>query len=215
MPQINRSSFSQRHFATVILLTLASCRSFGNTRNVDVDAWIKFSTGQKSQSLVGFIHCYRTALPSKDAFGRTDIGTVIHIVDAALAQNEDQPIGDLILQALKRAPHAKVDTYAEHWQGIYGFNDGMWWRGADDKERQAYLQGVLWCAETAPGKSISVTTKSVPAMIQKLDDWYLISDEDWKDPRSNKRADVPVFSAMEEMGIILHIQSNADKPRKL
>jgi hypothetical protein len=175
-----------------------------------INTWKGYSTEQKTQSLVGFVHCYRTALSSKNAFAQTDLETVIRIVDAALTENKDQSaIGDLILDALKKAPRAKPDKYAEHWQGPYGFTDGMWWRGADDRNRQAYVQGAFWCAETASGRAIGVFEKSVPATVQKLNDWYLVSDEDWKDPRSGKRADVSVLSAMQQVGIISKVHAEA------
>lgn len=159
------------------------------------------------QSLVGFIHCYRAALSSKHAFAQTDLEAVVRRVDTTFSANKDQSIGDLILDALKKAPRAKPDKYAEQWQGPYGFTDGMWWRGADDRNRQAYVQGAFWCAETASGKAIGVFEKSVAATVQKLNDWYLVSDKDWNDPRSGKRADVSVLSAMQQVGIISKVHA--------
>jgi hypothetical protein len=209
MPLINRAYFVRQCLAIATLVILVSCGSFGSTGFPGIDAWKEYSTEQKTQSIVGFIHGFRTALSSKNAFAQTDLGTVIRMVDAAVTENKDQSIGDLILDALKKAPHAKPDKYAEHWEGPYGFTDGMWWRGADDKNRQAYVQGVFWCAETASRKAISISEKSVPAAVQKLNDWYLVSDEDWKDPRSGKRADVPVVAALQELGIIAKVHAEA------
>jgi hypothetical protein len=182
------------------LSVLLSCCSFGAVGGIT--AWKEYSAAQKTQSVVGFIHCYRTLLSNKEAFAQADISVVTRAIDAALTNNRDKNIGTSILEALRNAPHAKPDKYAEHWDGAYGFNDGMWWRGVDDEDREAYVQGVFWCAETPAGKAVALSEKSVTAAVQKLNDWYLVSDDEWKDPRSAKRADVAVLSAMRRIGIL-------------
>lgn len=212
MRRINSGYFAGQCFAIAAFLLVLSCWSFGSTGGTGMSAWKEYSVEQQTQSIVGFIHCYRTGLSDKNAFAQTDLGTVVRMVDGTLTETKDQSIGDLILDALKKAPHAKPNKYAEHWEGPYGFTDGMWWRGADNQNRQAYVQGVFWYAESASGNKITVSEKSVPATVRKLNDWYLVSDEDWKDPRSGKRADVPVVSAMQELGIIS--KGHAEPPTK-
>lgn len=213
MRRINSNHFACQSLRIVTFIILLSGWSFGSVGSPDITAWKKYSTEQKTQSIVGFIHCYRTALSSKNAFAQTDITATIRMIDAALAESKDEEIGNLIFEALKKAPRATTDKYAEHWDGPYGFNDGMWWRGADDQDRQAYVQGVFWCAETASGKTIGLSEKSVPAAVQKLNDWYLISDEDWKDPRSGKRADDSVLSAMRQAEIISTVHAGVNTKR--
>jgi hypothetical protein len=213
MRRINRTYLARQSLTVASFLVLLLCRSFADAESGGTQAWKEYSTAQKTQSVVGFIHCYRTAQSSKNAFAQSDIGAVIRMVDAALSDNNPQVTGNLILSALKKAPHVKPDKHAEKWEGPYGFNDGMWWRGADDHDKQAYVQGVFLCAEAASVKGISFFEKSVPAAVQKLNDWYLVSDEDWKDPRSSKRADVPVVVAMQKTGIISHLHSQERRQR--
>ena len=191
----------------ILLLSL----SFGKVGTVGNNTWKEYSAEQKTDSIIGFVHCYRTAFSNKDAFAEADIAAVANMIDVALTKNGDEKIGNLVFEALKKAPNAKPDKYAEHSEGPYGFNDGMWWRGADDRSREAYVQGVFWCAETLPGKIVGGSEISVTAAVQKLNNWYLISDEDWKDPRSGKRADVPVLSAMRRLGMISKCHSEAGK----
>ena len=192
----NRFTFHCLSVAACVLLSCWPCTAIGDT-----DTWKEYSDAQKTQSVVGFIHCYRTFLSSKDSFAQADLSAVTRAIDAALTNNKDKNIGTSILEALKNAPHAKPDKYAEHWDGAYGFNDGMWWRGVDDENREAYVQGVFWCAETPAHKIVALSEKSVTAAVHRLNDWYLVSDDDWKDPRSGKRADIAVLSAMRRIGI--------------
>lgn len=203
--------FAWQSLKTATFIILLSCWSTGSSSPV-INAWSEYSSEQKTQSIVGFIHCYRTALSSKNAFAQADITVAVRMVDAALPESKEA-IGNLILEALKKASRVKAEKYAEHWGEPYGFNDGMWWRGANDQNRQAYVQGVFWCAETASGKTIGVSDKSVTAAVQKLNVWYLVSDEDWKDPRSGNRADVPVVSAMQKAEIISTVHAEAGNKR--
>ena len=149
------------------------------------------------------MHRYRTASPNKNAFAQSDDTETIRTIDQAVSGGREELVGNSILQALKKAPRAKPDIHAEHWSGPYGFASGLWWRGLDDQDRQAYVQGVFWCAEIASNVVVSVPEKSVQEAVKKLNDWYVISDEDWKDTRSNARVDVPVVLAMQWSDIIL------------
>ena len=119
-------------------------------------------------------------------------------VDKLAVDNGDTPMGRLILDAMRKTPAAAPDRHAEHGS----VDDGMLWRGLIEPEKEAYVRGAFWCAETAPATTVSLTEKSVGAAVKTLDDWYVVSDDDWKDPRSNARVDVPVAVAMQRAGIL-------------
>lgn len=102
-----------------------------------------------------------------------------------------------MLKAMKDVPPAAPDSHAEHGS----VSDGMLWRGLIDQEKQAYVQGVFWCAQIANGKA-TISPQSIQQIVQKLNDWYVVSDDDWKDPRSNARVDVPVISALQQIGAL-------------
>lgn len=182
-------------------MLLVSLRAFGAVGTVDRDTWKGYTAEQKELAIAGFLHCYRTASSHDSAFAQTNVATVIRIVNET-QEAESTTFGSLIFQALKKAPNAKPDVHAEHWSGAYGFSTGLWWRGLEKPGREAYVQGVFWCAETAANVSVTMPGQSVPEAVHKLNDWYVVSDDDWKDPRSNARVDVPVAVAMQRTGIV-------------
>ena len=202
MRQINRNHLSGYCFlwATIFML-LVPLRAIAAVGAVDRDAWKGYTQEQKGVAIAGFLHCYRSASSQNHAFAQTDVASVIRIVDET-GEAKGTALGSLILQALRKAPNAKPDVHAEHWSGPYGFSTGLLWRGLENPDREAYVQGVFWCAETAPATTVSLTEKSVGAAVKTLDDWYVVSDDDWKDPRSNARVDVPVAVAMQRAGIL-------------
>lgn len=197
MRQINEKRFL---LCITFLLLLPSCTV--GSASTDFSIWNAYSAEQKKMSIAGFVHCYRTVSSSNNAFAESDDTVAARMVDEATKSAKEGLVGQLILQSLKKAPRAKADVHAEHWPGPYGFASGMWWRNLDDQNREAYVQGVFWCAETSGGVAVSVNEKSVHEAVKKLNDWYVVSDEDWKDPRSNTRVDVPVVLAMERNEIL-------------
>lgn len=109
-----------------------------------------------------------------------------------------------MLTAMKEVVPAAPDTHAEHGS----VDDGMLWRGLIDQEKQAYVQGVFWCAQISGGKA-AIPQQSIQQVVQKLNDWYVVSDDDWKDPRSNARVDVPVISALQQIGVLHLVKTPA------
>ena len=93
-------------FFVLLFLPFGSAVTLGN------NVWKEYSAEQKTQAIVGFVHCYRTALSNKEAFAQADITTAAHTIDVALAKNGDKNIGNFILEALKKAPSAMPERYA-------------------------------------------------------------------------------------------------------
>jgi hypothetical protein len=163
-----------------------------------------YSQEERSLSIDGFVHCYRTASPNKNAFARQEDADVVRIVTDEVTTGQGVPIPKAILRALSKAKiDSARDTNGEHWEGPYGFAAGLWWRELNDRKRQAYVQGVFWGAESVSNVRIAGSGISVEQAVKRLNDWYLISDDDWKDARSNKRVDVPVLVALRQNGILL------------
>jgi hypothetical protein len=160
--------------------------------------WKSFSAEQKRYALFGFIDCHRLLFPRTNASMYKADERVYGAVDRLAAANGDMPMGQVILDAMIKTPSAASDSHAEHGS----VNDGMLWRGLVEQEKEAYVQGVFWCAEIAPPATVSLSQKSVGAAVKTLDDWYVVSDDDWKDPRSNARVDVRVVVAMQRTAIV-------------
>jgi hypothetical protein len=106
-------------------------------------------------------------------------------------------MGQLMLDAMKEVTPAHANVHAEHGS----VDDGMLWRGLIDQEKQAYVQGVFWCVRISNGNA-TIPQQSIQRVVQKLNDWYVVTDDDWKDPRSNARVDVPVISALQKMEVL-------------
>ena len=193
-------------FIAFALLTLFSVGTAvpqsGNATGTDFKLWSGFAVEQRQMAIAGFADCYRIASSNKDAFARTDLVATLRLVNEAANQKGDDQFGTIILRSIAKAPVAKSDSHAEHWDGPTGFHTGLWWRGIYDQDRQAYVQGVLWCAESSRTASIVAADKSTQQTVSKLNEWYVVSDEDWKDPQSNTRADVPVITALQRVGLL-------------
>lgn len=179
------------------------CQSLGLAQASDAgrETWMRYSSEQKTAAIAGFVHCYRDSVSQADAFENTDTAGVRRIVDRLMGRRS-MKFGGVILQALRNAPKARADVHAEHSSGPYGFATGLWWRGLDDGDRQAYVQGVFWCAEGSADISLRLGRHPVSEAVHRLNDWYVVSDEDWKSSRSNARVDVPVIEAMKTVAII-------------
>ncbi len=199
---LNNISFLPRLMWAVLLILMALPFTHGESNSGDFDVWHRYSTEQQKMSIAGFVHGYRSVSLHKDAFSESEDIATIKMIDQAAMIGKDAQIGRLILQALKKAPDTKPDVHAEQWSGPYGFATGLWWRQIPDQDRQAYVQGVFWSTEVVDGVKVFAPDMSVQLAVKQLNDWYVISDEDWKDPRSNARVDVPVVLAMQTSGII-------------
>lgn len=213
MRQIDKNAVAQQILWIAVFTLLLPWYAFGEVSANDRGVWNGYSAGQKKVSIAGFVHGYRTGVSRNDAFAQTDTTAAVQMVDQAATGGTGTLVGKLILEALKKAPSREPDAHAKHTNGPYEIATGMWWRGAKDKDRQAYVQGVFWSAETAPRVVVRVPEKSVDEAVKKLNSWYQVWDEDWKDPRSDQRVNVPVVVAMQQTGIISIKKARARTPR--
>ena len=201
MRLINRNVFLYDTLALVTFVSLLS--AFGSGIAYGQGPWDGYTPAEKQLAIAGFTDCYRSQSSNKYAFASSNLDVAVRLVDESPKSN-GLPFASLILQALQKAPVAKADPHAEHWNGPTGFHSGLWWRGVESGDRQAYVQGVVWCTQ-APGVSARMAETSSQTIVAKLNDWYVITDDDWKDPRSNARVDVPVVSALQKIEV-LHIK---------
>jgi hypothetical protein len=202
MHPINRHHFVPKAFAMIaLMLSLAQCAT-GEGTTFDRDIWRRYTPDQKKLALAGFTDCYRSVLPNKGAFARSDVFAAIRLIDEASHKDENLSFGSLILQSVKQAPSVKPDTHAEHWEGPTGFHSGLWWRGIENPDREAYVQGAFWCVQVINAAEIVNSHEPILQAVERLNNWYVISDDDWKDPRSNARVDVSVISALERVGVL-------------
>jgi hypothetical protein len=169
----------------------------GESSKSDHDIWKTFSLGQKRYALFGFIDCHKRLFQPPNATRYNADDRTFRRVDE-LSEKSTKPMGELILEAMKGISPAPPDVHAEHGS----VDDGMLWRGLIEQEKQAYVQGVFWCAVNIPATKIRPVGKSVGTAVKALDDWYVVSDDDWKDPRSNTRVNVPGIVAMQRTEII-------------
>jgi len=202
MRQISRISISFLLFAA--LLVSIEPRANGQNSKLNSDIWKSFSLTQKRYALFGFIDCHKELYPPPNTIRYGADDKTYKRIDE-LARNSSKPIGELILEAMKQVSPATPDIHAEHG----GADDGMLWRGLIGEEKQAYVQGVFWCVHTSTGNA-NIAQQSIQQVVEKLDDWYIVSDDDWKDPRSNERVDVPVISALQQIGV-LHLKNSTSK----
>lgn len=204
MHPINKNTLAKLEFGILVV----AFSMFGSAFAYGQNPWVGFTPAQKQLAIAGFTDCYRLQSSDKRAYAGRDLAAVVRLVDGAI-RSGDVSLPSLIIQSVQRAPNVNADPHGEHWSGPTGFHSGLWWRGIQDGERQAYVQGVVWCSQ-APGLSVHISDSSSQTIVSKLNDWYVISDDDWKDPRSNARVDVPVISALQKIEVI-HIKENAAK----
>jgi hypothetical protein len=199
---VNKIAVLAASLVASFALAFAVYSAESNTSDSDQDIWRGYTAEQKQLAIAGFADCYRTASPNNGAFAQSDLVATVRIVDERASSAREDLFGNLILQSITRAPVVKPDVHSEHWEGATGFHSGLWWRGIDERDRQAYLQGVFWCTQSTNTITISGSQQSVQQAVSKLNDWYVISDDDWKDPRSNARVDVSVVSALQKTEIL-------------
>jgi len=202
MHPINKNRFFANVVALIAFALMLAQSALGNTSTSDRGVWQGYSQEQKQLVVAGFADCYRSVSGEKEAFALSDLIAAGHLVDEALSRAEENQFGEIVLQSLKNAPIVKPDAHAEHWNGPTGFHSGLWWRGIENRDRQSYVQGVMWCAKVLNTATISVPGISVQQIIERLNEWYVISDDDWKDSRSNARVDVSIISALQRIGVL-------------
>ena len=190
------SIYSTLRFIALALLLVA----LGSAVADGQGPWDGYTTAAKQLAVAGFTDCYRSQSSKKKAFMNTNLGSTVSLIDGS-EKSDGAPFASLIMQALEKAPAAEPDPHGEHYDGPTGFHSGLWWRGVGNNERAAYVQGIVWCTQ-APGVSVRMRDISTEAIVQKLNDWYVVNDDDWKDPRSNARVDVPVISALQKMEVL-------------
>lgn len=199
MHPINKNTLVKLGFG-ILVVVLTMC---GSDLAYGQSPWLGYTPAQKQLAVAGFTDCYRSQSSDKRAYAGRNLAEAVHLIDAA-AKSGDVSLPSLIIQSIQKAPIVKPDPHGEHWNGPTGFHSGLWWRGIEDSERQAYVQGIVWCSQ-APGVSVQISDTSSQAIVSKLNVWYVIMDDDWKDPRSNARVDVPVISALQKVEV-LHIK---------
>jgi hypothetical protein len=213
MRQIDKNVIAQQILWIVVLALSLPWHAFADAGANDRDVWNGYSASQKKVSIAGFVHGYRAGVSRNDAFAQTDTTAAVQTVDQSATGGTGRMLGKLILEALKKAPSREPDAHADRKNRPYENATGTWWRGAKDKERRAYVQGVFWSAEIAPRVVVRVPEKSVDETVKKLNGWYQVWDEDWKDPRSDQRVNVAVLVAMQQTGIISIKKARARTPR--
>ncbi|HEX3842989.1 MAG TPA: hypothetical protein VHV80_01405 [Steroidobacteraceae bacterium] len=212
MRRIDRRNFGLfRLLAIATLFFLSQSPGRAQAGDAGRETWVRYSLEQKTVAVAGFVHCYRESASQADAFENVNTASAISTVDRLMGRRS-MKLGGMILQALKNAPNARLDVHAEHSSGPYGFAKGLWWRGLDDRDRQAYVQGVFWCAENSSDTSINVPRHSAFEAVHRLNDWYVVADEGWKNPKSNARVDVPVIVAMKTLAIIAIGKRTTERP---
>jgi hypothetical protein len=162
--------------------------------------WDGYTPTEKQMAIAGFTDCYRSQSSNKNAFVDTDLISAIRVIDESAKAN-GLPFANVILRSLEKSPLTKPDPHGERWDGPTGFHTGLWWRGVENSERQAYIQGIVWCIQ-APGVSARMMNASSEAIVMKLNDWYVVTDDDWKDPRSKARVDISVIAALQKIEIL-------------
>ncbi len=198
MRLINRtiSIYGMLGLVTFVLLL----NVFGGGVAYGQSPWNGYTPAEKQLAIAGFTDCYRSQSSNHNAFANTNLVSAIRLIDES-AKSDGLPFASVILRSLEKSPVAKPDPHGEHWDGPTGFHTGLWWRGVENSERGAYVQGVVWCIQ-APGVSARMTGTSSEAIVTKLNDWYVVTDDDWKDPRSNARVDVSVISALQKIEVL-------------
>jgi len=204
MHPINKNTLAKLGFGILVVVL----SMFGSASAYGQSLWGGFTPAQKQLAIAGFTDCYRSQSSDKKAYAGRDLAAAVRLVDGA-TKSGDVSLPSLIIQSVQRAPNVKPDPHGEHWNGRTGFHSGLWWRGIEDGERQAYVQGVIWCSQV-PKVSLQISDTSRQEVVSKLNDWYVISDDDWKDPHSNARVDVPVISALKKIEV-LHIKGATAK----
>jgi hypothetical protein len=202
MRLINRNLTVNYAFVLMALVLAPTGSTVGSTPPAsDRGAWQHYTPEQKQLAIAGFADCYRSASSNKNAFAKGDTVSTVRLVDET-SKDDGPSFPSLILQALKKAPVVKPDPHAEHWNGPTGFHSGLWWRGIDNSDREAYVQGAYWYTQVSGASAVVIGTMSVQATVQKLDSWYVITDDNWENPLSNARVDVPVISALQQIGVL-------------
>lgn len=179
-----------------ILLAFMPCIAGNPNSDRDFDVWRTFSSAQKMYAFWGFVGCYKLSVlrPSVNSYNVDD--RTYKRTDE-LVNKSAKPMGQIMVDAMKEVQPATPNVHAEHGSR----DDGMLWRGLMDGERLAYVQGVVWCVHVSKGNAI-ISRQPIQKIIKNVTDWYVIADDDWKDPRSNARVDVPVISALQNIGLL-------------
>ena len=192
---MNRNTLAKLRLGLVVMLCL-----IGSNFAYGQSPWLGYTPAQKQLVIAGFTDCYRSQSSDKRAYAGRDLAGAVRLVDAA-TNSGNLSLPSLIIQSVQKAPKSKTDPHGEYWSGSTGFHSGLWWRGIKDGERKAYVQGIVWCSQ-APRVSAQIPDTPSQVIVSELNDWYVVSDDDWKDPRSNARVDVPVISVLEKIGIL-------------
>ena len=188
--------------AVLIIIILSAPSLVCGEAIVDSAIWRGYSNEQKQLAVLGFTDCYRSLSDNLNIFIDCDLKEAIRLVDDSLNHEDKESLKNLILRSVKAAPTIKPNEQEERWEGPSGFHSGLWWRGIDDKKRQAYIQGVFWCAQNNRLIDIANPKKSIRQVVEALNEWYVVSDDEWKDPRVNKRVDISVITALDKVHLL-------------
>lgn len=201
MRQINHTFIALKVVLLTIIILSASSLVYGQA-TADTTVWRGYSVEQKQLAVLGFTDCYRSASVNSKMFIDRDIQEVLRLIDNSINRDNKNSLKNIIINSVKKAPSIKVNEQGERWEGPVGFHSGLWWRGIDDKKRQAYIQGVYWFAENNHLLVITSPKKSIRQVVEALNEWYIVSDDEWKDPRSNERVDLSVISALDKTHLL-------------
>ncbi len=201
MRQINHA-FNYLKYALISIIFLSTSSLVYGQATADVTIWRGYNATQKQLAVLGFTDCYRSVSVNSKKFIDRDLQEVLRLIDNSLNYDNKNLLNNIIMNSVKKAPSIKPNEQGERWEGPVGFHSGLWWRGIDDKERQAYIQGVFWFAENNHHILIISPKKLIQQVVEALNEWYVVSDDEWKDPRSNERVDLPVISALEKTHLL-------------
>jgi len=196
---------------TILICILASLPLHANpqdtsgTRNASpYKEWSNYSLDDKRYATFGFIDCEEKLKMGSSQKTLVASNNVYSEVDRLIARNTGERIGTLILRAMRVAPREHMDASAQ----VGSQDDGMLWRGLLQGEKAAYITGVFWCHDLTSVKSFYVGNTNVISTVNALDAWYVVSDDEWKDPRSDARVDIPIIDAIKRARVSLPKLSN-------
>jgi hypothetical protein len=141
---MRRISSTSKSFVVLVTLLVWFMPHIAHGQNPDrgSDVWRSFSPAQKRYAFFGFIDCHKRSFPPTNAIRYNADDRTFKQADE-LADKSAKSMGEIMLDAMKEVPPAAPDAHAEHGS----VDDGMLWRGLIDQEKQAYVQGVFWCAQ--------------------------------------------------------------------
>lgn len=82
-----------------------------------------------------------------------------------------------ILRRFDNQPSQINRTGGEAWNEPHGYYDGQYWREADAKERQGFVEGYLWCYRQKAHNPRGTFSKSTSEYVALISAWYKLNEE--------------------------------------